>query len=111
MELLKTLIELKINKKYVIGYSLPARAMTMINYVGIDKDLMRYIVEQPSSLKLNKFVPGTTIPIISNSCLEKEKPEYMVIFAWHLKNEIINHLRGERYKREMYNSSPKGRNY
>ena len=59
--------------------------MTLINYVGIDKDLLPYIVEQPSSLKLNKFVPGTSIPIISNICLEEEKPEFLLIFAWHLK--------------------------
>ena len=70
----------------------------MINYVGIDQDLIPYIVEQPDSLKLNKYVPGTTIPILSNSCLEKEKPEYMLIFAWHLKNEIIDHLRSRGIK-------------
>ena len=98
LDLLKTLIDLKNSKKYVIGYSLPARAMTMINYVGIDQDLIPYIVEQPDSLKLNKYVPGTTIPILSNSCLEKEKPEYMLIFAWHLKNEIIDHLRSRGIK-------------
>lgn len=93
MDLLKLLIELKEKNNTVIGYSLPARAMTLINYVGIDNDLIPYVVEQPASLKLNRFVPGTHIPIISNECLEENKPDYLIIFAWHLKNEIISHLR------------------
>jgi hypothetical protein len=93
MELLKTLIDLREKGKTVVGYSLPARAMTLINYVGIDHDLMPYVVEQKSSLKLNKFVPGTHIPVRSNECLEIECPDYLLIFAWHLKDEIIGHLR------------------
>ncbi len=93
IELLKTLIDLKSRGKYVVGYSLPARAMTLINYVGIDNDMIPYIVEQPNSLKLNKYVPGTRIPILSNTCLEREKPEYLLVFAWHLKKEIISYLR------------------
>ena len=98
LELLKLLIDLKQANKEVIGYSLPARAMTLINYVGIDKDLLSYIVEQPGSLKLNKYVPGTRIPVLSNECLESNQPEYMLIFAWHLKKEILKHLRGRGIK-------------
>lgn len=93
IDLLKTLINLREKGKSVAGYSLPARAMTLINFVGIDNSLLPYIVEQPSSLKLNKFVPGTRIPVISNECLESSCPDYLLIFAWHLKDEIIQHLR------------------
>ena len=91
--LIQALITLKKEGKSVAGYSLPARAMTLINYVGIDHELVPYIVEQPSSLKLDKFVPGTRIPVISNDCLETKKPDYLVVFAWHLKDEILSHLR------------------
>ena len=92
--LLKTLINLKEEGKSVAGYSLPARAMTLINFVGLDHNLLPYVVEQPNSLKLDKFIPGTRIPVISNECLESACPDYLVIFAWHLKDEIIQHLRG-----------------
>ena len=98
LDLLNLLIHLKQSGKEVIGYSLPARAMTLINYVGIDQELLSYIVEQPASLKLNKYVPGTRIPVISNECLETNKPQYMLIFAWHLKKEIIQHLRNRGLK-------------
>ena len=107
LDLLKLLIELKKTNKEVIGYSLPARAMTLINYVGIDKDLISYIVEQPGSLKLNKFVPGTRIPVLSNECLEINQPEYMLIFAWHLKDDILKHLRGRGLKGKCIIPLPK----
>ena len=93
INLLEFLINLQKLKKTIAGYSLPARAITLINYVGIDKDLLPFVVEQPSSLKLNKFVPGTRIPVISNDCLEVKNLDYLLVFAWHLKDEIINHLR------------------
>ena len=98
IDLLKKLIDLNEQGKTVVGYSLPARAMTLINYVGIDHDLMPYVVEQKSSLKLNKFVPGTHIPVFSNECLEENKHDYLLIFAWHLKDEIIEHLRSRGIK-------------
>lgn len=93
INLLKTLINIKEECKSVAGYSLPARAITLINYVGVDQNILPYVVEQPYSLKLNKFVPGTRIPVFSNECLESSCPDYLVIFAWHLKDEIIQHLR------------------
>lgn len=98
LDLLETLIKLKKKGKSVAGYSLPARAMTLINYVGIDHDLLPYIVEQKSSLKLDRYVPGTRIPVISNECLESNKPDYLLIFAWHLKDEIIAYLRNRGLK-------------
>ena len=96
--LLQKLIELKKQGKSVAGYSLPARAITLINYVGLDQDLLPYVVEQPTSLKINKFIPGTRIPVLSNECLESTCPDYLVIFAWHLKDEIMNHLRARGLK-------------
>ena len=98
VDLLKILIDLKKEGKSVAGYSLPARAMTLINYVGIDHDLLPYVVEQKTSLKLNRFVPGTRIPVMSNECLETNNPDYLLVFAWHLKDEIMEHLRSRGLK-------------
>jgi len=98
LDLLQLLLDLRKREQSVVGYSLPARAMTLINHVGIDHDLLPYVVEQKSSLKLNKYVPGTRIPIVSNECLEANQPDYLLVFAWHLKDEIIAHLRSRGLK-------------
>ena len=52
-------------------------------------DLMKYIAEQPTSLKLNKYLPGKRIPIIKNDILFKDQPDFVVILAWHLYKPII----------------------
>ena len=98
MGLMKLLIDLRQKGKSVVGYSLPARAVTLINYYGIDHDLISYVVEQPASLKLDRFVPGTRMPVYCNTRLEGDMPDYLVIFAWHLKDEIISHLRNRGLK-------------
>ena len=39
--------------------------------------------------------------------IEEEKPDYMVIFAWHLTTEIIEHLRGRGYTGKFIIPLPK----
>jgi hypothetical protein len=76
--------------KNIIGKSFPARASVILNYFSFLKQRIRYIAEQPSSLKLNKYISGTSIKIISDNRLKKIKPDIIIIFAWHLFDEIKN---------------------
>ena len=81
-----------------VGKSCPGRCSTLINYVGLSKDLMPYIAEQPSSLKLGKFLPGKHIPIVEDEALFREQPDFVVIFAWHYGKEIAKNLKGRGLK-------------
>ena len=51
---------------------------------------MNFIAEQPTSLKLNYYIAGTSIKIVDSKILKKLKPDIIVIFAWHLFKEIKN---------------------
>jgi hypothetical protein len=77
----------------LVGNSCPARASTLLNYCGIDRDLMPYIAEQPTSLKLDKYLPGLHIPITENTVLFREQPDYVVLLAWHIWRPIAEDLR------------------
>lgn len=92
-QLLNTLIDLKKEGKSIVGNSCPARCSTLINYCDIGTDLIPYIAEQPTSFKLNKFLPGKKIPIVDNEILFKEQPDYVLILAWHLSKPIIEQLK------------------
>ena len=59
---------------------------------------MPYIAEQPTSLKLGKFLPGKHIPILEDQILFKEQPDFVVIFAWHYAKEIAQNLRSRGLK-------------
>ena len=60
---------------------------------NIDKNKIEYIVESPSSTKVGRYMPGLHIPIISNEALESDKPDYIIILAWHYADNIIDQLR------------------
>ena len=64
-----------------------------MNYCDIGAELIPYIAEQPTSLKLNKYLPGKQIPIVNNKILFEDHPDYILLLAWHLKDPIIKYLR------------------
>ena len=87
------LLKVKNDGKTVVGNSCPGRSVTLLNYYGVDVDLIPYIVEQPTSLKLGMFLPGKFIPIINNEILIKEQPDYVILLAWHYAEPIMKQLK------------------
>ncbi len=86
-------LEAEAKSQRLVGNSCPARASTLLNYCGLGRDLMPYIAEQPTSLKLDKYLPGLHIPIIENGILLREQPDYVVLLAWHIWRPIADDLR------------------
>ena len=76
-----------------VGNSCPGRCSTLLNFSGIGRDLMPYIAEQPTSLKLGLYLPGKHIPVVVNDVLIEEQPDYVVLLAWHLWEPISKQLR------------------
>jgi hypothetical protein len=89
-ELLKIISKIKSENKTIIGKSCPARAVVLLNYCGIDDKNLDYVAEQPTSLKLDYYIPGTKLKIVNDDCLLKNQPEYILLLAWHLSEPIIN---------------------
>jgi nucleoside-diphosphate-sugar epimerase len=81
----KNILNLKKNKKKIIGYGSPAKATTALNFFGISSQL-EYIVED-NMLKQGKFLPGMKIPIVSKSKI-KGKPDHVLVLAWNFFDEI-----------------------
>lgn len=83
------LVEYKKAHLIVAGYSAPARVATICNYGKIGPELIAFIVDD-SPLKQNKFSPGTHIPIVPKSFLEKHepKPDILVVFAYEYIEDI-----------------------
>ncbi len=80
----------KINEKNgkICGVSAPSRASTLINYVGLDESLIPYIFEIKGSYKIGNYMPGTKIEIISEEKIKKINPDYLLIFSWHIKEDL-----------------------
>ena len=98
LQLMKILNEIKSKNKIIYGISAPSRGSTLINYVGIDENIIDCVLEIDGSKKINKFIPGTEIPILNEKILYSKQPEYVIIFSWHIFKEIRKNLKKKGYK-------------
>ena len=89
--LLSMLKKLKMDEKIVTGYGAPAKAATLLNYCNIGTDLIEYTVDL-NPYKQGKYLPGCHIPIYSPDKIKYDKPEYILIFPWNIKEEVMNQL-------------------
>ena len=92
-DFLNFILKTKNDGKTIVANSCPGRCVTLLNYYGIDSDLIPYITEQSTSLKLGMFLPGMHIPIIKNEILLKDQPDFVILLAWHYAEPIMKELR------------------
>ena len=90
-DLLIFLIEAKHNGKKVAAYGAAAKGNTLLNYAGVRPDLLSYVVDK-NPAKQGKYMPGSRIPIKAEQYLKDDKPDYVVILPWNLKQEVIKQL-------------------
>lgn len=89
LDLLALLGRLKAAGARIHGVGAPSRASTLINYVGLDDGILDYVLEVPGSYKIGKTMPGTMIPVVAESKLFEEQPEYAMLLSWHIAEELI----------------------
>ena len=87
------LISAKKSGKRIVGNSCPGRCSTLLNYYGVDSELLPYLAEQPASLKLGMYLPGKHIQVVNNQRLIDEQPEFVVLLAWHYAKPIMEQLK------------------
>ncbi|TSC88542.1 MAG: methyltransferase family protein [Microgenomates group bacterium Gr01-1014_7] len=87
------LFDIKKKRKTIFGISAPSRASTLINYLGLDQDILDCVVEIKGSYKIGKYIPGTKIPILEESILFKDQPDYALLLSWHIAEELIPKLK------------------
>ena len=95
-DLVRFLLNAKDGGKTVGGYGAPAKATVLLNYCGIGSDLLPYVVDT-TPFKQGKYVPGVGIPIFQEDHLFADMPDYVLLFPWNLKKEIIGRI-GDRVR-------------
>lgn len=101
LEFMEFLIKTKRSGKHIVGNSCPGRCSTLLNYYGVDWELLPYLAEQPTSLKLNMFLPGKHIPVVNNQRLIDEQPDFVVLLAWHYAKPIMEQLKARGLKSDF----------
>lgn len=78
----------------ICAKAFPGRSAILVKMLNIDENMISAVYEKPGSLKINHYVPGTRIPILSDEDLlasdNLEKP--LLNLAWHISREIHGYL-------------------
>jgi hypothetical protein len=89
--LLAFLVEAAEQGKTVVGYGAPGKGNTLLNHCGIRPDLLAYTVDR-NPYKHGRFTPGTRIPILPPERIAEDRPDYVLVLPWNLREEIAAQL-------------------
>ena len=92
------LAEVRRGDARVYGVGAPSRAVTLVNHVGLDEHILDCIVEIKGSYKIGSYLPGTLIPVLDESRLAADQPEFALLLSWHLGADLIPKLREGGYR-------------
>lgn len=86
-KLMKLIAELKADGKSIVGYGASGRANTIIQYSGITKEHVDYMIDDAPA-KLGMYTPGSHLEIRNKQALKTDTPDYILLFAWAFYAEI-----------------------
>jgi SAM-dependent methyltransferase len=98
LDLYRLLRDVTADGSRVYGVGAPSRASTLVNYVGLDDEIIDCVLEISTSKKLNKYMPGTAIPVLDEQKLYDDQPAYALLLSWHIANELAANLRKNGYR-------------
>ena len=82
------LAQAKANGEMVVGYGAPAKGNTLLGYLQVGPDDLKYIADL-NQLKQGRFTPGTHIPVLAPDQLLRDQPDFLLILAWNFVDEIV----------------------
>jgi SAM-dependent methyltransferase len=82
------LAELKSQGKTVAAYGAAAKGAILINYAGIGKETLDFVVDR-NVHKQGRYMPGVHVPIVEPERILADQPDYVLLLPWNLKDEIL----------------------
>lgn len=76
----------------VWGYGASTKGNTLLQYFGLDKDMIEAIADRNPSKHGTRAI-GSNIPIKSEEAMRKAQPDYLIILPWHFIDEFTERER------------------
>lgn len=93
LNLMALLHEIRRDRGRIYAVGAPSRATTLINYAGLDDAILDCVVEVAGSYKIGKYMPGMLIPVLEESKLFEDQPDFALLLSWHIGDELAVTLR------------------
>jgi SAM-dependent methyltransferase len=90
-DFLAFLLECRREGRRVAAYGAAAKGNTLLNFAGVRPDLLSFVVDR-NPAKQGRFLPGSRIPIVDESELDRQRPDYVVLLPWNLRSELTAQL-------------------
>jgi hypothetical protein len=90
-EFLTFLLTARDEGKLVAAYGAAAKGNTLLNYAGVDPDLISFVADR-NPAKQGQYLPGSKIPIVDEANIVHRRPDHVVILPWNLREEIAGQL-------------------
>jgi hypothetical protein len=90
-DLVSFLVEARRAGKKVVGYGAPGKGNTLLNYCGIRPDLLAYTVDR-NPYKHGRYTPGMRIPVLAPERIAADRPDYVLVLPWNLRDELVEQL-------------------
>jgi SAM-dependent methyltransferase len=75
----------------VVAYGAAAKGNTLLNAAGIDTQLLAYVVDR-NPRKQDRLLPGSHLPIFDVDRLVADRPDFVLILPWNLRDEIVEQM-------------------
>jgi SAM-dependent methyltransferase len=89
--LLRFLLDVAERGETVVAYGAAAKGNTLLNACGVRDDLIAYVVDR-SPHKQGLYLPGSRLPIRPPDALRETRPDYLLLLAWNLADEIVGQM-------------------
>lgn len=79
----------------VAAYGAAAKGNTLLNFAGIRNNRLPYVVDR-NTHKQGKLLPGSRIPVLDPSQIMIDRPDFLLVLPWNLRDEIHDQMSGIR---------------
>ena len=87
-DMIDTVARLRGGGATIGGYGAAAKATILLNYCGLSSPAIAFVADR-SPHKQGRLMPGAGIPIVAPEIIRARQPEYVVLFVWNIRDEVL----------------------